>query len=64
MNPRIEQLGGEHVHTAGSHKRYQVTVDGQSTATAVPQHPGDLSTGTLHKIEKDLAPVLGREWLT
>lgn len=26
-------------------------------------HPGDLRIGTLHKIEKDMAPCLGNNWL-
>lgn len=64
VNRRIEQNGGEHVRTVGSHKRYRVTRGDVVASTAVPQHPGDIPTGTLHKIEKDLAPVLGKGWLT
>jgi predicted RNA binding protein YcfA (HicA-like mRNA interferase family) len=63
VNRRIEAKGGQHVRTVGSHKRYRVTVGGITTSTAVPQHPGDIPTGTLRKIESDLAPALGRRWL-
>lgn len=58
---KIERLGGVHVRTAGSHKRYEVERSGIKASTAVPQHPGDIPTGTLRKIEKDLEPVLGRK---
>ena len=63
VNRRIEAKGGQHVRTVGSHKRYRVTVGGITASTAVPQHPGDIPTGTLRKIESDLAPTLGRRWL-
>ncbi len=32
-------------------------------ATAVAMHPGDIPTGTLRKIEKDLQPAFGKGWL-
>lgn len=63
VNRKIEQLGGVHVRTVGSHKRYKVTANGVTASTAVPQHPGDIPNGTLYKIQKDLAPALGRKWL-
>lgn len=63
MNRRIEHLGGFVVRQVGSHRRYQVAKNGRIASTAVPQHPGDIPTGTLHKIQKDLAPVLGKGWL-
>lgn len=63
MNRKIEANGGEHVRTVGSHRRYRVTVGAVTASTAVPQHPGDIPTGTLRKIERDLAPALGRKWL-
>ncbi|PIJ36749.1 addiction module toxin, HicA family [Mycobacterium heckeshornense] len=63
VNRKIEKLGGVHVRTVGSHKRYSVTRGGVAVSTAVPQHPGDIPTGTLHKIERDLQPVLGKGWL-
>lgn len=64
VNRKIERLGGVHVRTVGSHKRYEVERNDIKASTAVPQHPGDIPTGTLRKIEKDLEPVLGRKWLT
>ncbi|TXJ05356.1 MAG: addiction module toxin, HicA family [Aeromicrobium sp.] len=63
VNRIIERAGGVHVRTVGSHKRYKITVNGVSVSTAVPQHPGDIPTGTLRKIQQDLAPALGRKWL-
>lgn len=63
VNQRIERLGGEHTRTVGSHKRYRMTANGVTASTAVPQHPGDIPTGTLRKIQSDLAPALGRTWL-
>lgn len=64
MNRTIEHHGGEHIRTVGSHKRYRVTKNNITASTAVPQHPGDIPTGTLHKIDRDLAPALGKGWLT
>ena len=64
VNRIIERLGGEHIRTVGSHKRYRVTANGVTASTAVPQHPGDIPTGTLRKIDRDLAPALGKGWLT
>jgi len=63
VNRIIERLGGEHIRTVGSHKRYRVTANGVTASTAVPQHPGDIPTGTLRKIDRDLAPALGKGWL-
>jgi len=63
VNWRIEAKGGQHVRTVGSHKRYRVTAGGITASTAVPQLPGDIPTGTLRKIESDLAPALGRRRL-
>jgi len=63
VNRKIERLGGEHVRTVGSHRRYRVTDNGATSSTAVPQHPGDIPTGTLHKIQRDLEPSLGKGWL-
>ena len=64
VNRKIEHHGGEHTRTVGSHKRYRVTKNNTTASTAVPQHPGDIPTGTLHKIDRDLAPALGKGWLT
>lgn len=63
LNRLIESLGGEHIRTVGSHRRYRVTKNGITVSTAVAQHPGDIPTGTLRKIERDLAPALGERWL-
>jgi predicted RNA binding protein YcfA (HicA-like mRNA interferase family) len=52
----------------GSHARYEaayVRADGTEgrVATAVAMHPGDIPTGTLHKVEKDMDPAFGKGWL-
>lgn len=52
-----------HVRTVGSHKRYRVSRGDVTVSTAVPQHPGDIPKGTLHKIQQDLEPALGKGWL-
>lgn len=48
----------------GGHRKFTCQCQGQRCQTSVPVHPGDLATGTLHKIEKDLEPCLGEGWLT
>jgi len=48
----------------GSHRKFICNCKGQRCQTSVNVHSGDLATGTLHKIEKDLEPCLGEGWLT
>lgn len=61
---RIEGLGGVFVRQRGSHRYYRVTsLGGTVAAVVVPIHSKDIPTGTLHKIQKDLAPVFGEGWL-
>lgn len=48
----------------GSHLMFECNCNGQKCVTTVPMHPGDIKTGTLHKIEKELEPCLGKGWLT
>jgi predicted RNA binding protein YcfA (HicA-like mRNA interferase family) len=66
---RIEELGGYHVRTRGSHATYAADrrdADGEVLATAraqVPVHAGDMAPGTLRSIQRQLAPVLGERWL-
>ncbi len=63
VNAQIERLGGELLRQRGSHRVYRIT-DGETSAqTTVPQHPGDVPTGTVRAIEKQLEPVLGKGWL-
>lgn len=68
VNRKIERNGGIAVRTVGSHRRYVVRwkdADGneRTAQTTVAQHPGDIPTGTLHKIERDLEEALGKGWL-
>ncbi|MDQ3475027.1 MAG: type II toxin-antitoxin system HicA family toxin [Actinomycetota bacterium] len=69
VNVEIERLGGVILRQVGSHRRYAedyALPDGTTgrAVTIVAQHPGDIPTGTLRKIERDLEPALGRRWLT
>jgi predicted RNA binding protein YcfA (HicA-like mRNA interferase family) len=63
VNARIERAGGVNAGQRGSHRKYIVTVQGQTARTTVPQHAGDIPKGTLAAIERDLEPVLGKGWL-
>jgi predicted RNA binding protein YcfA (HicA-like mRNA interferase family) len=63
VNRAIETRGGEVLRQKGSHRFYRVEVDGVIGHTTVPQHTGDIPTGLLRKIERDLEPVLGKGWL-
>jgi len=63
VNARIESLGGVRLRQRGSHRIYQVTVDGVSALTTVAQHSRDIPAGTLAQIARDLEPVLGKGWL-
>lgn len=48
----------------GSHLKFECACNGHECRTSVPMHPGDLGTGLLHKIERELEPCLGKGWLT
>ncbi|HET8682422.1 MAG TPA: type II toxin-antitoxin system HicA family toxin [Micromonosporaceae bacterium] len=68
VNRRITRLGGVMTRQRGSHRQYEATTtlaDGTSVAarTTVAQHAGDIPTGTLRAIEKDMEPVFGQGWL-
>lgn len=67
VNQRIERLGGKQTRQRGSHRMFeaQTTHNGDivTARTTVAQHPGDIPTGTLRAIERDMEPVFGRGWL-
>ena len=63
VNRAIERRGGRMVRQVGSHRRYRAGSEETVCHTTVPQHPGDIPTGTLRAIERDLEPVFGRRWL-
>jgi predicted RNA binding protein YcfA (HicA-like mRNA interferase family) len=64
VNRLIEKNGGVMVRPTGSHRRYRVTREGATAETVVPQHHSrDIRPPTLRGIERDLEPVLGKEWL-
>ena len=63
VNRRIEQLGGVHTRTVGSHRRYRAEKGGVVAFTTVAQRAGDIPIGMLTAIEKDLVPVYGEGWL-
>lgn len=61
---RIERLGGIHVGSGGSHRKYVALYgDDGRCRTSVPMHGGDVKPGTLRAIERDLEPAFGRRWL-
>jgi predicted RNA binding protein YcfA (HicA-like mRNA interferase family) len=62
---RIERLGGVVIRQNGSHRTFLVRY-GESgrLTTRVPMHPRELRKGTIHAIERDLEPALGKGWLT
>lgn len=63
VNRRIERLGGQFLRQRGSHRRFSASANGMTCFTTVPQHRGDIPTGTLAAIERDLEPVFGKGWL-
>jgi predicted RNA binding protein YcfA (HicA-like mRNA interferase family) len=68
VNRKIERLGGAMVRQVGSHRRYVVAFTDDTgaeakAATTVPQHAGDIPSGTLRAIERDLEAALGKGWL-
>jgi predicted RNA binding protein YcfA (HicA-like mRNA interferase family) len=57
---RLRQLGCESVRPKGSHEIWRCG-HGQ---TVIRFHTGDIATGTLRSIVRDLEPGLGAKWLT
>lgn len=57
----LKRLGCIEVRQNGSHKMF-VSPCGKCF-TPVSDHSGDIRIGTLHKIQKDMAPCLGTNWL-
>jgi predicted RNA binding protein YcfA (HicA-like mRNA interferase family) len=56
----IKKLGGEVVRQRGSHIRIRLG----NCYTTIPDHgKEDIKKGTLHGIEADLEPCLGKGWL-
>ncbi|HEX2179703.1 MAG TPA: type II toxin-antitoxin system HicA family toxin [Actinomycetota bacterium] len=51
------------VRQKGSHILIKCAGKGHSCSTVVPVHPGDLGSGLLRAIERDLEPCLGKGWL-
>lgn len=56
----LARLGCEKIRQRGSHQTWRC----RTCQTVIPMHTGDLTTGTLHSIERDLEPCLGPKWLT
>jgi predicted RNA binding protein YcfA (HicA-like mRNA interferase family) len=56
------RLGCVELCQKGSHRLFSSS-DGQCK-TIVADHPGDIKKGTLHGIEKDMEPCLGKNWLS
>jgi len=63
VNKRIVALGGEQIRQRGSHRLYRASHGPVTASVVVPQHAGDIPTGTLRAIERSPEPVSGRRWL-
>jgi len=61
LRRRLKALGCVEVRQKGSHLR----VECDTCVTTVPVHKGeDVKPGTLRQIVRDLAPCLGKDWLS
>jgi len=61
----ITARGGVILRQRGSHRFFEIERDGVKAHTTISNKDGeDIPTGLLAKIERDLAPVLGRKWLS
>lgn len=68
MNRRIRALGGQHVGQRGSHRKFRATYTDAAGRTAtvqtvVAQHRGEIPTGTLRAIQRQMEPAFGKGWL-
>jgi predicted RNA binding protein YcfA (HicA-like mRNA interferase family) len=59
---KLNERGCVFVRQNGSHKIYRSPC-GKCQAP-VADHPGDIPRGTLANIERQMAPCLGKKWLT
>lgn len=55
----LRRRGRSEVRQSGSH----MVVRCDACQTVIPVHSGDLPSGTLRAIERDLEPCLGKRWL-
>ena len=56
----LRRLGAVERAAKGAHIRFSIG----ACSTTVSNHKGeDLKTGTVHGIESDLEPCLGKDWL-
>jgi predicted RNA binding protein YcfA (HicA-like mRNA interferase family) len=56
----LRNSGCIEVRQSGSH----LIVRCGTCQTVIPIHSGDIPVGTLRSIVRDLAPCLGKDWLT
>jgi predicted RNA binding protein YcfA (HicA-like mRNA interferase family) len=60
---RIEAAGGELARQRGSHRFYTLTTDDVSVQTTISNKDNeDIPAGLLSKIDRDMAPALGKGW--
>lgn len=60
LRKKLRRLGCTEIRQEGSH----VTIRcGAGCQTEVAVHSGDIPTGTLRAIERQLAPCLGKGWM-
>lgn len=63
MTKKLAAAGATLLRQRGSHQRWLATANGVTTYTTVAIHRGDIPTGTLRQIEKQMEPTLGKGWL-
>lgn len=60
---RIEAQGGHLARQRGSHRFYKIERDGHTAQTTISNKDNeDIPAGLLSKIDRDMAPVLGKGW--
>ena len=55
----LKRRGCDEVRQVGSH----LSIRCGECVTTIAVHTGDIPTGTLRKIERDLEPCLGKGWM-
>ncbi|QTV79498.1 type II toxin-antitoxin system HicA family toxin [Microbacterium sp. NIBRBAC000506063] len=60
---KITSQGGELIRQRGSHRFFRIEVNGVVAHTTVSgKDRDDIPAGLLSKIDRDLAPALGKGW--
>ena len=57
---KLNKAGATWTQGRGSHRKYTLG----KCRTSLSMHTGDIATGTLRQIEKDMEPCIGKRWLS